>query len=236
MFTKILRTINRLSSSNITPYDFSKDELRIIKYVEPYTMTSKERIISLIRAINYISKTKVKGDIVECGVWKGGSMMAAAMTLSKLKDTRRLWLYDTFEGMTMPDRNDVSSYNNSALKEWDKNKAWCYSSLDEVRKNISMTLYPKQFIKFVQGKVEDTIPTNVPEEISILRLDTDWYKSTKHELQHLFPRITKGGIIIIDDYGYWKGAKKAVDEYIKKNNINIFLSRIDETGRIGVKT
>ena len=83
--------------------------------------------------------------------------------------------------------------------------------------------------------MEDTIPKNSPEKISILRLDTDWYESTKHELEYLFPRLSSGGILIIDDYGHFKGAKKAVDEYFTKNKIQYFLNRIDYTGRLIVK-
>jgi hypothetical protein len=85
------------------------------------------------------------------------------------------------------------------------------------------------------GKVEDTIPADIPEKIALLRLDTDWYESTKHELIHLFPRLQKGGVLIIDDYGFWKGARKAVDEYFAENNIQILLNRIDDTGRMAIK-
>ncbi len=82
----------------------------------------------------------------------------------------------------------------------------------------------------------DTIPKNVPEKISILRLDTDWYESTKHELNNLFPRLVSGGILIIDDYGHFQGSKKAVDEYFEENKISSFLFRIDYTGRLFVKS
>ncbi len=98
------------------------------------------------------------------------------------------------------------------------------------------TGYPKEKIHLIKGKVEDTIPENIPKEIALLRLDTDWYESTKHELIHLFPLLKPNGILIIDDYGHWEGARKAVDEYISDNNIHILLNRIDYSGRISVKT
>ena len=79
------------------------------------------------------------------------------------------------------------------------------------------------------------MPGYLPSGIALLRLDTDWYESTKHELEHLYPLLVSGGVIIIDDYGHWKGAKKAVDEYIKDNNLPLLLNRIDYTGRIGIK-
>lgn len=88
---------------------------------------------------------------------------------------------------------------------------------------------------FVKGKVEDTVPEKAPDRISLLRLDTDWYESTYHGLLHLYPRLSVGGVLIIDDYGHWAGAKKAVDQYLNENHLKLLLNRIDDTGRIGVK-
>jgi hypothetical protein len=117
----------------------------------------------------------------------------------------------------------------------DATSVWCFSSIEEVKNNIATLNYPTEKVYFVKGKVEDTIPTTIPQKIAVLRLDTDWYESTKHELEHLFPLLVSGGVLIIDDYGHWEGARKAVDEYIEKNNLNILLNRIDYTGRIAIK-
>lgn len=218
--------------------DFSDEELSVFEKVKDYTMTSPERIVSLIRAINYIEKNSIEGSIVECGVWKGGSMMAALLAM---KDQRRkIYLYDTFEGMSEPTEDDESYKNESAKEAFlNKDEYWkrieCFSTLEEVEKNIYSTGYPKREINFIQGKVEETIPGTIPEKIAVLRLDTDWYESTMHEMVHLFPKLVQGGVIIIDDYGHWKGCKKAVDEYISDNNIKLLLNRIDYTGRIGIK-
>jgi hypothetical protein len=100
---------------------------------------------------------------------------------------------------------------------------------------MDSTGYPSDLINYVEGKVEETIPVNAPDQISLLRLDTDWYESTKHELIHLYPRLVEGGVLIIDDYGHWQGARRAVDEYIEENNLPLLLCRIDYTGRITVK-
>ncbi|MFD2823313.1 TylF/MycF/NovP-related O-methyltransferase [Lacinutrix iliipiscaria] len=218
--------------------DFSDFEKEIIKKTNNFTMTSSERIVSLIRATEYVIKNNIEGSIVECGVWKGGSIMAVLHTLNQLKKEKDVFLYDTFEGMTYPTDEDFSVKKQQSAKEIyvDKNGVMCYSSLEEVQSNIQSVDYNKDHIHFIKGKVEDTIPDhNTPEKIALLRLDTDWYESTKHEMEHLFPRLEKGGIIIIDDYGHWSGCKKAVDEYLDKNNIPLFLSRIDYTCRIGVK-
>jgi O-methyltransferase len=233
------------------------EDLDIIRQVLPYTLTTPARLFVLIEAVKYVINNDIEGDIVECGVWKGGSMMAVALALLKMNASDRdLYLYDTFKGMTPPSEEDVTfrgdtadaEYSNRvkrkalevyprALKSEDENDAsnWCYSPLEEVRNNMSSLGYPHDRIFLVQGKVEDTIPQQMPAGISILRLDTDFYESTKHELEHLFPRVSHGGVLIIDDYGIWMGQKKAVDEYVREHGTKIFLNRVDFACRIGVK-
>jgi O-methyltransferase len=213
----------------------------ILEKVRPLTMTSEERISALCHAARYVARSKIPGDIVECGVWRGGSMMAAAMTLLSERDSARtLHLFDTFEGMTRPaaiDRAAVTGEAATALFEMHGKLAdgWAYAPLDAVRANLAETGYPRERIRFIKGKVEDTIPPEAPEQIAILRLDTDWYESTRHELAHLFPRLVVGGVLIIDDYGHWEGARKAVDEYFAEKNLRMLLQRIDYTGRLAVK-
>ncbi len=224
------------------PADFDKATLDTYHKVKPYTMTTPERIASLCNAVNYLVKNNIQGDFVECGVWRGGSTMAAIDTLIKAGDTKRnIYLYDTFEGMSEPTELDkvftgtgADELMNSSQKE-DPTSVWCYSALEEVQANVGRLKYPKQLIHYVKGKVEDSIPQTLPGKIALLRLDTDWYESTKHELEHLYPLLVPGGVIIIDDYGHWEGARKAVDEYIEGNKLPLLLNRIDYTGRIGVK-
>jgi O-methyltransferase len=231
--------VNELSNF---PSDFSQEEIDIFKQVYPYTMTSKERVFSLINAVRYISRHNIPGDIVECGVWKGGSMMAIAKTLLAEQDqSRDLYLFDTFSGMSEPSENDRDFSGQDAAKLLDISSKtdqwiWCNAPLEGVQAVMSQTGYSQNKIHFVQGKVEETLPANAPEKIALLRLDTDWYESTRHELIHLFPRLSINGVIIIDDYGYWQGAKKAVDEYFQEHNIKILLNRIDDTGRIAIKS
>ncbi|MBV9689877.1 MAG: class I SAM-dependent methyltransferase [Ktedonobacteraceae bacterium] len=232
-----------LGSSNFFP-DFSTDDIKLIKKVQPFTKTFPERVFALIRAVEYIITSNIPGDIVECGVWRGGSVMAITHTLLKLGDTNRdIYLFDTFEGMTQATPEDVSFLGEKAidtLAQEPKDKdgvwsIWSYASIEQVKQLLQTTNYPMHKMHFVQGRVEDTIPAQAPERISLLRLDTDWYESTYHELTHLFPRLSLNGVLIIDDYGHWLGAKKATDEYIRENNIKIFLNRTDYSGRIGVK-
>ncbi len=222
--------------------DMENEFIDIYTRCRKYSFTSIQRMYALYKAVEYVFKNKIRGDIVECGVWKGGSAMLCALALQQWGDTdRNIYLYDTYTGMSEPTENDVDFKNNFAIDKWGKLQKngtlvdWCLSPVDEVRKNLYLTGYPPNRIVFIEGKVEDTIPHTTPEQISILRLDTDWYESTKHELQYLFPLLSDKGIIIIDDYGHWQGAKLAVDEYFIQNDINILLNKIDYSGRIGLK-
>jgi hypothetical protein len=224
------------------PSDFTENDIKIIKKVKPFTLTSNERLYSLLQSTKYLIDNSIFGDIVECGVWKGGSMMAVAHTLLKENNYERdLHLFDTYDGMSKPTDLDVSFEGKKAHNQFEENKKgedssdWCFASLNEVKQNILKTGYNSEKLHFIKGKVEDTLPEYAPKQISLLRLDTDWYESTKHELIHLFPKLVSGGVLILDDYGYWAGAKKAVDEYISENKIKILLNRIDETGRIAIK-
>lgn len=213
------------------------------KYVRPYTMTSFERMYALFKSVEYIESAHIDGDIVECGVWRGGSMMMVALALLALGNTsRRLYLFDTFEGLPKPDEvEDIDIWGNRAIDGWlpkrtsDQSSYWAEASIDEVRENLLSTGYPPEQVILIKGMVEETIPTNAPKEIALLRLDTDWYISTRHEIQHLFPRLSNNGVLIIDDYGHFKGAKRAIDEYIADNKIPLLLQRIDYSGRLAIK-
>ncbi len=225
-------------SENIIENEFGK----IYRECKNYSMTSLERMYALHKSVEFIVNSKINGDFVECGVWRGGSAMVIAHTLIKMKETdRKIYLYDTFAGMSKPSKDDVSIRNgNSAINRWKKEQKkehneWTFASLSEVKKNMFSTGYPQENIIFIKGNIEDTVPEYLPSKIAVLRLDTDWYESTKHELNYLYPLLSKHGVLIIDDYGHWAGAKKAVDEYIAQNKVSILLNRIDYTGRIGVK-
>lgn len=217
------------------PRDYEAHEIECIEAARPYTQTGPPRMIALLRALEHVSATGVPGAVVECGVWKGGSMMLAARTLLRLGDRRPLVLFDTFEGMSAPTEADVDYQGTRAGDHMDEYVPHTRAGLEEVRRNLLGTGYPEDALHFVQGKVEDTLPGHAPETIALLRLDTDWYESTYHELTTLYPRLSPGGILIIDDYGHWQGARRAVDEYLAEHAPGLFLHRIDYTGRLAVK-
>lgn len=222
------------------PPDLDQAARRVIERVTPYTMTSPERILALRDAVAHVCRHGIEGDIVECGVWRGGSMMAAALTLLELGQARQLHLFDTFEGMPPPgamdrDIGDVAAEELLAVEDRETGSTWAFGPLGDVRQNLASTGYPGHLVRFIPGRVEETIPEQAPAQIAVLRLDTDWYESTRHELIHLFPRLAVGGVLIIDDYGHWKGARQAVDEYLAATGVRLLLSRIDYTGRMAVK-
>jgi hypothetical protein len=221
---------------------FERDELSMLRRVEPFTMTSRQRVVGLIDAVKYVHANRVPGAFVECGVWRGGSMMAAALTLLELGDTsRELFLFDTFQGMTPPTSKD-SLFDGTPASEVLRNARrdeaesyWCVADQRDVHENMLSTGYPSAKIHLVPGQVEETIPAHAPDAIALLRLDTDWYESTRHELVNLYGRLARHGVLIIDDYGHWQGARRAVDEFLATLDVRPFMTRLDYTGRLLIK-
>jgi O-methyltransferase len=165
-------------------------------------------------------------------------MAAIARTLLQLRDVKRdLYLFDIFEGMSEPTSEDIDYMGRQAsdvLVEEPRFKCGD-ATFERIKKVLYDTGYTNEKVHFVQDKVEETGPASAPDSISLLRLDTDWYESTKHELVQLFPRLAHSGVIIVDDYGHWEGSRQACDEYFSQNNIGVLLKRIDSGGRIALK-
>jgi hypothetical protein len=218
----------------------------IVERALPYTMAGIPRLLALIDAVRYCVVRGIPGAFAECGVWRGGSVMAMVLTLQEMGSAdREIYLYDTFEGMTEPTEHDVSEFGASAMDEWRKAQerqgrafpeAFDHSVFNEeqVKEALLETGYEADLLRFVRGPVEETIPSVAPDSLALLRLDTDWYESTRHELEHLYPALSPGGVLIIDDYGHWDGCRRAVDEYFAAHPTPL-LSRIDYTARIAVK-
>ena len=224
----------------------SPEDQRILDAASPFTMTGTPRLQSLIDSVRYCVARGIPGAFAECGVWRGGSVMAMILTLQELGEERDIHLYDTFEGMTAPTEHDVSALDPPALETWeqaqkDNGRAWnelfdpAHFNEEGVRATLLGTGYPAERLHLVRGPVEETIPGHSPGPLALLRLDTDWYESTKHELEHLYPLLADGGVLIIDDYGHWDGARRAVDEYFAAHGSPLLLNRIDYTGRTAIK-
>lgn len=229
----------------VIPPDFDPDTAATVRAVQGYTVTPPERIQALCEATRYVVRSAVPGAIVECGVWRGGSALAVTRTLCAMgKNDRDLYLFDTFDTFPAPGPDDVDLWGTPATRYHEileevrpLGLAWDNFPVSRTRALLESTGYPPARLHFVEGLVEETVPSKAPPSIALLRLDTDYYDSTKHELVHLFPRISAGGVLIIDDYGYFAGCRKATDEYLEElavKGVHLLLQRIDHSGRLVV--
>jgi O-methyltransferase len=238
---KVLRKITGYQFSK--PYSFLDDprlsvgEKTIYNKVSNRTMTNSNSIANLVAATKYVNNLKIQGAFVECGVWRGGSAMAFCLSnLEQGVNTRELFLLDTYEGFSQVNEVDFEISNGkmaSDLLKIDTNYL-CYANLDDVKIGMRETNYPTDKIHYLVGDVINTNLALLPKEISILRLDTDYYDSTKWELENLFPLLVPGGVLIIDDYDHWNGCRQACDEYFLDKD-STFLIQM-QYGRIMIKS
>lgn len=227
------------------PVELSDEDKCNIRYIVDHqlTMTSVQRLVNTLKTCKYVVANNIPGDFVECGVWRGGHAILAKRVFEGLGSDRKVWMFDTFEGMTAPTtldikinaKQDASVKYNQSLK--DDHCDWAYASFHEVKDNCQKSGIDMAGLEFVQGDVCQTLKNEerLPDQICALRLDTDWYESTKMELEVLYPRISSLGALIIDDYGEWHGARKAVDEYFSKKDYKPLFNRIDQTGVASLK-
>jgi hypothetical protein len=233
--------------SPLQPYsDFSDWEQETYRASYVNLIGGAEAVVSLIRAVEHVLRNGIPGALVECGVYMGGNIEVMIRTLNRhgVKD-RDIYLYDTFEGMPEPEpADDEGLPGNPCAATWREHRNpavgsagsnWMRAGLDIVKARLEPLSYPAERLHFVKGMVEETIPGTMPERIALLRLDTDFYSSTRHELVHLYPRLSRGGILINDDYGAMPGSRKATDEYIAEHKLGLFLSRVDAHVRLAVK-
>lgn len=247
IFVKLSRVPEQLlinvgveSATDMEPAFFA-----IYEKCRDHTLKPFKEMYALYEAAAFVAKAGIEGDFVECGVWKGGSSMIVAQTFLQLNRTdKKLYLCDTYEGMpeVTDDDEDIGVNPFQLVKGVATmlrggHTGLFYAPIEEVRRNMESTGYPQENVLFVKGLVENTIPAQAPEQISLLHLDSDLYQSTYHELTHLFPRLTRGGVLVIDDYGSWKGSKQATDQYFAEQGIQMLLKHVGSSGaRLGIKT
>ena len=227
------------------PVEFDPEDVEIADYILANDLTgvSAHRLYATINACKHAVAANLPGDFVECGVWKGGNTIAAKLTFERLGSDKRVILFDTFAGMTAPTAADVEvSGGGAAADQFETVKTeagsdWCFCPLETVRENFTAAGVDMAGVQFVEGDVLKTLrdAANLPDQISVLRLDTDWYESTLAELEVLYPRLTAGGVLLIDDYGHCDGARRAVEEYFSAGRARPYLQFTHYTGRAGVK-
>ena len=237
--------LTRIDGAPSSPIELSDEENKIVNYVRSndLSMCSTNNLYTTAIAAKYIAQNNIIGDFVECGVFRGGNAIIAAKIFKLYKSENKVYLFDTFTGMSEPGQHDIKTSTKSpAQKKYSDSKkegynSWAYASIEEVKENFKKLSLLDSNVIFIKGKVEDTLiqANQLPNAICFLRLDTDWYESTKMELEILYEKLIPGGILVIDDYANWNGVKKAVDEFFKKLEPPIFFTLIDEGARIGVK-
>jgi O-methyltransferase len=218
-----LRRIGAQDFSKLDPVEFSKADAEVVRFVldNRLTMGSRQRLVATVKACKHAVEAGIDGDFVECGVWRGGHAIAAKLTFENAGSDKKVWLFDTFTGMTRPTEVDTTRFSDKPAAQWfeEARKAehvdWCFASLEDVRSNFEKARADVSGVRFVAGDVRETLAdeANLPPAISVLRLDTDFYDSTKAELETLYPRLSTGGSLLIDDFGHWDGARRAVEEY-----------------------
>lgn len=200
----------------------------LYEQIKPYSMMSYGRLRGIYRGICEVIENKVPGDFVECGTARGGCAALMGLSCRARGEARNLWIYDTFEGLPPPSEDDPD-YELAKAREGE-----CRGEYDEVR-GLLERLKILEGVQMVKGLFQDTVPVTEVKQISLLHLDGDWYDSTMVCLEHLYDKVSPGGVIQIDDYGHWAGARKALHEFLDARGIEVSLRYLDYTGRQFVK-
>jgi hypothetical protein len=224
---------------SVRVYDHQDEASDLLRTAAPYTMTSLERMMALYQVCRHIEQAGIQGDLVECGVWRGGSAgIMAGVNLRRGRAPRTLWLYDSFEGIPQPraeDGPEAAAFADGMAAGDLVTTNKLVAAESSVLQLLSILGFPREHTRIMKGWFQDTVPAEHPERIAVLRLDGDWYESTKVCLDHLYPRVVEGGVVIVDDYGDWEGCKKAVDEYFQQHGITAMLHHVDRTCRYFIK-
>lgn len=204
--------------------------------IKPYTMVSYSRLLNVCELSKKVEKDKLDGCFVECGVWRGGCAAVMASIAHRARSNRRIWLFDSFEGLPEPSEKDgnlakayADGKNFGRLRSIGKAVA-SLSSVEELL--FSKLGLSKENVSIVKGWFQETLPYYKEEigPIAILRIDADWYESTKLCLEYLYDNVVRGGYVILDDYGCWEGCRRATDEFLEERNSRVELQKIDSTG------
>jgi O-methyltransferase len=181
------------------------------------TMLSRERLFDLYASVKHVIQHDIPGDIVEVGCWGGGALAIALAVVQASNSKKSVWGYDTFEGHPEPNPDEFDVWGNSQLERFNELKAqgddWCKVSLEEVGQNVQRICQSSDGLKLIKGKAEETLKRQLPEVVSIIRCDVDWYEPSLATFEILYPRLSPGGIVIVDDYGHHTGSRKAIDQY-----------------------
>lgn len=225
-------------------FDREEEIKKTVILVAEYTMISFERCATLWQQVRYLDRYRIPGAIVECGVWRGGAIGACALAhLTSAKPPyRHLHLFDSFEGLPEPNAavdgeiavQFAGGQGDGALRSVGKLSSPISDSRQLLLTKIA---YPEELVHYHVGWFQNVVPRDAHAlgEIALLRLDGDWYESTVVCLEHLYPKVVKHGVVVVDDYGHFEGCRRAVDEFLASRATPILLNHADYTGRYFVK-
>jgi len=196
--------------------------MRLVYRVRGYTAVFVPRLVALYKLSEEINQRSVPGDIVECGVYNGGSAAIMASLCEKSPLNRNVWLFDSFEGLPKPTDKDG--------EEAPAYEGWCHGDLSKVKEVLRKLRIPQSRVHIVKGWFQDTFPSAQIRDIAILHIDADWYDSVKLCLENFYDSVQPGGYIVLDDYGDWEGCRIATDEFLKKRALDVKLIQVDYTG------
>ncbi len=219
-------------------YDDEEAAREAVRVVDDYTMTSYERLVTLWQQVRYLDRARIPGALVECGTWRGGACgMMALAHLAGGTPTRPIHLFDSFQGLPEPDgeRDGVMAveYASGRASGALRGIGRCVGTLEDNQRLLGDIIrYPKELTDYHVGWFQETLPTASARigPIALLRLDGDWYESTRICLEYLCPQMSSG-VVVVDDYGKWAGCRRAVDEYLNRCSRVLLLNHIDAAGR-----
>lgn len=193
----------------------------IVQAVKGYTVLSEPRLINLYNLAREVDKLSLTGDIVECGVYNGGSAATIAAACLKSHPKRNIWLFDSFQGLPKPSDKD------GIIAQSKFHEGWCSGDISKVQEVFQTLRVPESRVRIVSGWFQDTFPSIQIQRIALLHIDADWYESVKLCLEKFYNNVCRGGFIILDDYGRWEGCRRATDEFLIKQQLNVRLNGVD---------
>lgn len=232
LFKKYLTGTVGTNEPKISDPTFLKDFFNHYIKGEAYTMLPMVRLDNLQFLMDQILANNIPGDFIEAGVWRGGACMLMQFILKEWKETKRkVWVADSFKGLPEPTvgyDKELKSYNSAMMQDKDGFNLFSVSK-DVVMDNFREFGLLDVNVHFLEGWFSETLPNARIRTLALMRLDGDYYESTMTSLQYLYPKLSKGGYVIVDDYGEtkWTACKEAVDQYRKEKKISAPIIQVD---------
>lgn len=227
VYSGIRRVVSRFGFDLVMPVDKQAQEEGLAYSSDSETMIGMKRLDNLQHCIADVLANDVPGDIIETGVWRGGASIFMRAVLRAHGDTERtVWLADSFQGLPKPEPGRYPADREDRL--W--RMTGLIVSVDEVKENFARYGLLDDQVKFLKGWFSETLPNAPIERVAVMRLDGDMYQSTIEALEALYPKLSVGGYVIIDDFGAIPGCRQAVTDFRATKGITDEMQPIDWSG------